>query len=172
MEAAIEDIQSDGTLNWTVAHRRVQPPEPDEDPILPFGEMQRYISELERALINLQERPVGIGHNRPPEPIEEVPLTKIDVQNITVNIDILKSQKPYNVDDKEKVNNAIGQLTSISKKLGNYFAEKGKTFIDEAIKAAGAEFGKKGIQVGAVYVICELLEKIIHSALSWFHMLF
>lgn len=178
IEEAIEDIQSDGTFDWTSANRRVQPPEPEleEDPVFSFREMKKRISELEDALAKYQERPAGIGHNGPPEPIEEEPLDRIDIQNITINIKVLKSQEPYKVNEKEKVNKALGQLDSISKKLGAYFARKGDLFIDEAVKAAGAELGKRAIQagtaVGAAYAIYEILEKLLHSANHWANMVF
>jgi hypothetical protein len=172
IEAVIEDLESDGTTNWTSAHRRVQPPEEDIDPAIPFNEMQRHISELEEAIANLQNRPAGIGHNRPPEPIEDAPITNIDIENITVNINILKSQEPYNVEDKEQVEQAVEELSTIRKKLGDYFAEKGKEFIDEAIKAAGAEFGKNAMRVGALYAASKILEKLVQAAVSWTNMIF
>ncbi len=165
IKAAINDIESDGTYNWTVASTRVLPPE--EDPQIPFDEMQKYISELESALAEIRNAPAGIGHNKPPEPLEQTPLTVIDIQNINININILKEQKPYEIENKEQVSGAFNSLKEISSKLGEYFADKGKIFIDEAVKAAGAEIGKRGTQLGAIYTAYEILEKIIQSGIQW-----
>ncbi len=81
IDAAIEEIESEG-LEWVPSSGRLQPPDEEEPPEPPLedastlhAEMLRRLSRLNKAMAQLPGVSPGIGHNRPPEPIEEFPLT-------------------------------------------------------------------------------------------------
>ena len=169
-------MQADGTFDWAPADRRVQPPEDDDkspaenvDTIRLHERMQERIRALEEALANLS-RP-GVGHNRPPEPIEDEPLNETDHQALAESISILKAQTPEPTDDPNKALDAANTLENLSKKVACYCTEKGDLFVTEAVKAFGTETGKLLPRVALWVLVGHALMQASRAAFDWLHSL-
>lgn len=148
IEAAIEEIESEG-WEWAPNSGRRQPPDEEEPPDLPLedastlhAEMLRRLSSLEKAMAQLPGVSPGIGHNRPPEPIEEFPLTIADRTEIASAIDVLKAQPVEPQDEGKAATEAAETLKSKGQKVREWLAQQADTFISETVKEAGKEFGK------------------------------
>lgn len=148
-EAAIEELDRE-SFEWVPNSSRRQPPEEDED----LGDvastqqerhalMLMQIGEIEQLLAQIPELPAGIGHNRPPEPLDIEPLNTEDRAEISSALAVLKSQ-PVKPDDGGKAAEvALARFETKREKLGNWLAKQGEIFASEAIKEAGKEVGKQ-----------------------------
>jgi|SRR5215467_5332105 len=97
-----------------------------------YQEMMSWIALLERLIAVLPNQRPGIWHNRPP-------IDKDDVNEITQAVTVLKAQ-PIEPDNARA---AGSTLKKIGERLGTYL----DTFLLEASKSAGKEFGKKLVQL-------------------------
>jgi hypothetical protein len=76
--AAVEEMERE-SWEWVPSENRRQPSQDDEDYEPPdvaalHAEMQKRITAIEEAIAHLPNETAGIGHNNPPEPIEDAPL--------------------------------------------------------------------------------------------------
>lgn len=167
----IDDIQADG-WEWTTAGRRIQPPEEDYEDYIEhlFNSMQNQISDLEKKLEEFKgSHAPSIGHNNPPSPINEMALSSTQIQNITVNLNILKEHSPYEADEKLKA--AVEELETEKNRLGDYLKGKGNAFLDEALKGTANKIGERAVDIGFWYIVFEMLKGIIETASKWMHAL-
>jgi hypothetical protein len=148
IEAAIKEIESYG-WEWVPNETRRQPPDEEEPPEPPrddastlHAEMLQRIASLEEALAQLPGGLSGIGHNRPPEPIEVFPLTVVDQRELATAIEVLKAQPVEPKDDGRAATEAAGTLQAKAQKIRKWLAKQADAFISEAVKEAGKEFGK------------------------------
>lgn len=96
---AIDEIGGDG-IEWVPANSRILPPDEDEPPpeapSKPTAElhadMQRQIRELREQLTQVEEVRAGIGHNRPPAPLNDEPLTRDDRRELSDALNTLANQ--------------------------------------------------------------------------------
>ncbi|MEZ5814856.1 MAG: hypothetical protein R3E13_09115 [Alphaproteobacteria bacterium] len=168
--AVIDDIQAEG-WEWTTAGSRIQPPEEDYEDYVEhlFNSMQSQITDLEKKLEEFKSSPApGMGHNNPPGPINEMALSNIQIQNITINLNVLKEQSPHEADEKAKA--AVEALETEKNKLGDYLKSKGGMFLDETIKGAANKIGEKAVDLTFWYVMFEMLKELIETALKWLHL--
>jgi hypothetical protein len=114
IEAAIAAVDKEEVVDWAPAGHRVQPPEDEGDSSSAddtnelHARMLERITVLEEALENLS-RP-GIGHNQPPEPLEDEPLTDAELQALLGSISLLKSQPADPSDKRSEVIEAANVL--------------------------------------------------------------
>ena len=173
IEAAIQEIQSEG-LEWVPHSRRLQAPDEEEpressldDVSALHTEMLRRISSLEEAMTQMSAGVAGIGHNHPPEPIEEFPLTVADQREITVAIDVLKAQPIEPQDDGKSATEAAETLKSKGQKIGEWLAKQADNFVSEAVKEAGKEFGKWGTRAAIWAIILDKLFSVHEIVGQW-----
>jgi hypothetical protein len=180
IRAAIEEIQSEG-LEWVPSSNRRQPPdeeeppEPLEDAATLHAEMLRRISSLEEAVAQLPNLAPGIGHNRPPEPIEALPLNFADRTEITAAVEVLKAQPTEPQDEGKIATEAAETLKSKAQKISEWLAKQADTFVSEAVKEAGKEFGKWGTRatIWSVFLAKLLsVHQIVGQWLSHIHLPF
>jgi hypothetical protein len=94
IKAAIDAVEREG-IDWVPSEKRIQidddrPQPEDMDVKTLHAEMLSRIAALEQALEKVS-RP-GIGHNQPPEPLDDEPLTAADFQALSSAISVLKTQ--------------------------------------------------------------------------------
>lgn len=143
IDAAIAELESVSS-EWVPNSRRLQPPDDDEppdeeewNPAVLHAQVQERIKDLEETLGRVARLPPGIGHNRPPEPLDPEPLDEKDRQEIATALQTLKAQ-PVEPQDKGAVAGAaVAQLESKRAKLGQWLAKQGDLFVSEAVKEAG-----------------------------------
>jgi hypothetical protein len=176
IQAAIEEIEEDGLTDWAPNSRRIQRPE-DEPPGVEssspeklHAEMLERIAELEKTLAEVQPPPVGIGHNNPPEPIDDAaPLTIEETQSVHNAIAVLKTQPIIPGSEPKEAVEAANRLLEFGKKVTGYIAAKADVFVDAAAKSAGSEFGKWTVKLAAWTMVAKLLADVGNTALQWLH---
>jgi hypothetical protein len=104
-------------------------------------QMVRGVAELKELLNDKRGPAAGIGHNKPPEPIDEQPLTPNQKQELEKALDVLAEQ-PLEPTDIAPVKAALETVNSTKKKLSDWARDQSKIFAEEAIKEAGKQFGR------------------------------
>jgi hypothetical protein len=172
IEAAIEAIEAEGVFDWAPHGRRTQPPDDQETPD-PRGptdlhrEMMRRIESLEDVLAKVSPDHGGIGHNQPPEPIEDIPFGDPDCEAVETAIAVLKSQSPAPVRVPQEVVVAADTLLSFGHRLRDYLVKQADTFASEAVKAAGSEVGKWVIRLPIWMLVADRLIALAQVARHW-----
>jgi hypothetical protein len=149
IDAATDSVEKDG-IAWVPNSRRLQPPEEDDQPqpelrdaAALHAEMQKRIAMLEETIAKLRPPPEpGIGHNNPPEPLEDEPLSAEDRRELSQALDVLKSQPPQPPDDGEAAGNAAIIVKAKAEKAQSWIARQADSFVSEAVKEAGKGFGR------------------------------
>jgi hypothetical protein len=160
------------SFEWVPNSSRRQDPEDEhEDPeITPdatqlFEEMQRRVQTLEDALANRPRPPAGIGHNKPPAPLDPEPLNAADIAEIDAALAILKQQPPEPANDVA-AKEALGKLETKREKLSEWLLRLGVVFTEEAVKEAGKEFGKWAPRAFWIWVLSSLIG-VTNAVSAW-----
>jgi hypothetical protein len=173
IDAALEEIESESDV-WVPSSGRRQPPDEEDPPEPPLedasalhAEMLRRIASLEEAMAQLPGLSPGIGHNRPPEPMEEFPLTLTDRTEITGAVDVLKYQPVDPQDEGKAATEAAETLKSKGQKISEWLAKQADTFVSEAVKEAGKELGKWGTRTAIWSVVLDRLFSVHQIVVQW-----
>jgi hypothetical protein len=140
----VEELQQKSAA-WVPSGSRIQPPTTIDDPKSPeeaFARTQQNIRALKELLSRIPEQPAGIGHNRPPEPLDDTPLDNNDQRELTAAIQIIEIQPLRPADNGQGAKEATAVLQSKMEKVRSWLARQGDTFATEAVKEAGKQFGK------------------------------
>ena len=167
IEQSINEIQ-ENQFDWAPSSSRRLPPDDDErygtDTSL-SSVHQELSSELENAKKLLGEiskaRPVGLGHNNPPEEIYDV-LDASDIESLEKDIDTLIAQ-PEAPKDKQVPLQAVQNITLFLQRAAAKAGKYLDIFLTEAAKSAGGKAGTALIGAG-IYVN---LDKIVQLANTW-----
>jgi hypothetical protein len=146
IDAAVEELQREGDV-WVPSSSGRQPPDDYEVAVEPDAkelheEMQRRIGALGNALKRTPELPVGMGHNRPPEPLDLEPLDANDRTELSSALKVLEAQPIAPSDGGKAATEALAKLETKLQKVGKWLAQQGRVFTEEAVKEAGKQFGK------------------------------
>jgi hypothetical protein len=158
IEAAIDEIEVDG-MEWVPSSRRRLPPEEDDlepvdDPAKLHADMLRRIGELEQAVEKARATP-GIGHNNPPDAIEQPTLSTEDAREIKALLAELKQQPVAPTDDGKAAQTAVDGLRQKAARLKDFITiESAK----EAVKYAAG---------GLLVWLVPKVEAVIIAALKW-----
>jgi hypothetical protein len=130
------------------------------------AEMIKQIEALEGAFVDLREqRRVGIGHNKPPEPIEPaLPLSAKELGEILKAIAVLKKQPPVPTARSSKTKAALALLTMFAHATVAYVGKQADNFVTAATKKSGEEAVK-------YILIYQLLQKLADIANQWWQSL-
>jgi hypothetical protein len=170
--AAVEEMEQE-SWEWVPNDRRRQPPEEDEPYDPPeitelYAEMQERISAIEEGLSRLPKGGAGIGHNNPPEPIEDAPVDEGERSALEQALAVLKAQ-PVEPGDKGAAAAApVAFLRIIADKARSWLARQADSFISEATKEAGKEFGKWSSRALWAFIASQLLG-LSDIAVKWLH---
>ena len=171
--AAIEAVEREA--HGGAPPERRTPPPADELPAARDraalqAEMLRRIAALERALDEASAS--GIGHNHPPEPIDEIALGPDDQQKIRRSLSVLKEQPPAPPEAAIPTLEAEARkLDGYSKRVLGWLAERADDFVTEAFKEAGKEFGKWTARLMMWKTVGALLAAAATAAIAWLHTL-
>jgi hypothetical protein len=122
-----------------------------------YEEMLAQVAVLERLIAELPKQPPGIGHNRPL-------ISEEEVGEIAEAIAILKVQ-PVVPTAPDEARAAASTLKRTGERLGAYL----DTFLSEAAKSAGKEFGKRLVQLSYWYALAHTLMGVVQSVSAWLH---
>ena len=105
------------------------------------AEMIKQIEALEREIDGLRKHQRrGIGHNKPPEPIEPEPLSAKELGEIKKAMAVLKKQPPVPILPGTEARAAVALLMNLGDRLrplaratGAYLAQQADNFVTEAV---------------------------------------
>ena len=149
IEQVFQDLDRDSS-EWVPHVRRHQPPhdEDDEPPAAtppPRAEqlhsrMLGFIADAEDHLKEIEPQldkrpPPGIGHNNPPEGIDEPPVTRKEFEELRAALEALKAQ-PVEPDEAGQTvaDEAVKTVDGIGRRIGAYVLKQADNFVSEAVK--------------------------------------
>ncbi|WP_131800227.1 hypothetical protein [Methylobacterium indicum] len=174
----VSAIERDG-IEWVPSLRRQQPPE-DDDRNSIIGSTEELHTKMLSAVTLAESRldevelyewdasAHGIGHNRPPEPIDDSPATKKDIEELRAVLAALKVQ-PITPDALQQAvaKEAHDKVQSAAFKIAAWIGGHANTFIGEALKEAGKETGKRVAQLAIWGSLATALKSVAEAALQW-----
>ena len=177
IDAAINSVEAEG-YEWVPSMRRIQYEAHDDEmgadvpasnPTDLHKTMITRLEALEAAMAALPSAPAGLGHNHPPEPIEDDPLTPAELEELRTAVTVLQSQPPEPTQSPPEAKKAAQVLASAGTKLGKYLAAKGDLFVTEVVKAAGSETGKLLVKLPIWAAILTALSAASGAVSAWLH---
>jgi len=130
-------------------------------------DMLRRIASLEDAVAQLGVTKPGIGHNNPPELIDPVPFGDDDRRVVEIAIVVLSAQSPKPETSPVEAGEAAAKLMTIGERLNAYAIKHGDVLVSEAVKSAGAELGKRLVQLPFWLSLAGLLIAAAKAAFAW-----
>jgi hypothetical protein len=147
-------------------------------PLALYQEMLRRLDSVEEALAALSGVRAGIGHNKPPEPIEFIAFDN-DEQAIKVAISIVRALPPVPEAAPLEARKAADEFARIATKTKAYAAKQGDNFISEIVKASAnataaaltlTATGGIGISY-LLYLLAERLMSAVNAIQAWLDLL-
>lgn len=162
IERAIGEIEHDSS-EWVPNFRRVtqddeleaRPPHAEEL----HAEVQALVREAREALAQINQVVAGIGHNNPPETIEDVPLSNVDRQEISAALSVLSDQPVEPSDKGASAELAAETIRSRRRKLLDWFKDKSAGAVVSAVVTTGLSFAWNHLE--------QLLAKLLTSLDLW-----
>jgi hypothetical protein len=106
-----------------------------------FAAMQERIRVLEIAISRMPPPPAGLGHNNPPEPIEDVPITSAEWGEIPQLLEVVKQQPVVPAQAPTEAIAAARTLRGIGERVLSYLGRHFEEFSSEFSKKLGASAG-------------------------------
>ena len=118
LRMAINGLE-EASLEWVPSENRILPPD-DEDGELGHSDLQvrhddmlSAATEAKTAFQDVQQQVANIGHNRPPEPINDLLPDDVQLDDVGDAIDTLQRQDAKPEDGGEEAEQALGLLTRV-----------------------------------------------------------
>jgi hypothetical protein len=159
---------------WVPSGSRLEPPVAREAPRSPrdaYERTQQSLRALKELLERIPEQPAGIGHNYPPEPLDDYPLSGDDQKELSSAVSTIESQPLEPADNGEQVKAAAAVIETKAQKVKSWLARQGDTFITEAVKESGKQFGKWMPRAFWMFVIERMLG-VTETITVWLKMVF
>lgn len=164
IDEIVRELEKDGTVHWTIASKRILPPDEDEFYQNPNDLPQQLIDKisiLENEIESLKAlKPNWIGHNNPPEMIFSEQQVFGIADQISVNLETLKSNQ-----DSESKKAAVSKLREFLRNLENIFLNKKDDFIKGLCQGVGIAVGKEIYELFPNLI--KALEDVVHIAQNW-----
>jgi hypothetical protein len=181
VEEAAKEIEREG-WDWAPHSRRVGPPEefddqpPTADEAEARAEMLTRLQRLEDAVNEMRGASSRIGHNNPPEPIDDLPLNAAQQDQIISDIRFIQNECKAPEPNAGEVEAAANRFRDLASKIGMWAAKKCDLALDELAKAFGSSLGKiiaLGISAPVAVALLKLMgaltaaEIAVHAWLSY-----
>jgi hypothetical protein len=127
-----------------------------------YAQMQARILELEKALAEIPAKP-GMGHNRPPEPLEIDPA---DIDELNYAVQVLREQPVSPPNKGEVALNAVTVIEAKASRLRAWAERRGEEFASEATKAAGKQTGTWLTGAFVLWLVDRMLD-LSHIVHAW-----
>jgi hypothetical protein len=146
-------------------------------PLTLHQEILRRLDSVEEALAALSIVRAGIGHNKPPEPIELADFD--DRQAIEAATSIMRMLPAVPETPPDEARKAADQFVRIGTKTKAYAVKQGDNFISEIVKesakatlTAAVATGGIGLSIGYVlYVLADRLMAVADAIEAWLDLL-
>lgn len=129
LEEIVDAIQSDGLYDWAPHTNRIQPEdddirdeEPDRDDLrILLTELRGEIQTLRELHVELRERPIGLGHNGPPE--DELVPSEVDLDETEAAVAEVESQLDVAQPDSALLIRARTKFTELAAKVRGWLGK-------------------------------------------------
>lgn len=121
------------------------------------------LGRLDKALSELEAHLPGMGHNRPPETIDDTSLSSLDVRNARSAVSNLQREAVRPLPDKEVINSAQVKLVEFGLRLTNWLGRRVTKFTDAALLTLAP------IAVAKATDVLPLLVEALKAALRMVH---
>lgn len=155
LEAAVEIVQEDGIFEWTAT------PSADDYDDFPdeannglqgvgddtnsaeqnFQRLQDQLVNLETLIQPLIQHSGNMGHNNPPEPIDDLPITGDDWVDMQASIEAIREQTALDEPSVEEVEERRNWLSEAARKLSGWVSGKVDAGVGAFVKVVGAGLG-------------------------------
>lgn len=116
--------------------------------------LRERISELEREL-------VGVGHNRPPEPLNVDAPDRADFENARRDISALEEEVKRIVPDQDVAKQHVSSLLAFGLKVGLWLGERATKFADASLKLLAPVLVAKA--TGLAPVLLDALQTVVRA---------
>jgi hypothetical protein len=130
------------------------------------AEMLKRINRLEEALAQLPYVTFRIGHNHPPESLIAGPLSANDIHELRGAIEVIRAQPIRPVDGGVASVETVSTLRRKAEVVREWLARQSDSFMTEAVREAGKEFGKWASRAFWLLVIDRLLS-LSETIIRW-----
>jgi transglutaminase-like putative cysteine protease len=131
-----------------------------------YRRMKEDLQRLESLLAPEAQSP-GLGHNRPPEPIETIDEFNPLLGTLYEDIGTLKAAPEIPGKNLHAIQVSSGRLVRIAHRLQEYMSEKGDVFFSELVKTAGKEAGKWIVRAVPISIVITAILNASSSANEW-----
>lgn len=132
------------------------------------GDMLKKLEELEALILAARPLHGGVGHNNPPAPIDELPISAADLDQSLDAIRSLRDQAYADEPDETQVLRGASRFRRVAAALGGWLGGRANAVVDAGLTplvtaSLGAAAYAYGLQLLAA------LESAANSVLEWFH---
>jgi len=182
IEEIAAEVQADGLYDWAPKKIGIddvvdaddgpwpplvvtEQPKSPADEEAPRREVLDRLAALEAAVEELRHQPPTMGHNRPPEPLEDVPLTPDDDRNIELAVETVRAEVQKPTPAVGEVEEGASKLRSVALRLGQWLKRR----FDQGAGAFSATLGA-GIAaelLGKLKAFYETLVGAVQAISNW-----
>jgi len=150
IDAAVQEVEGH-CIDWAPNGRRVAPLEtgpPEEagaEALEEFIEQaNRRLEALEAAMGEVPFPSSMLGHNNPPEALDDFPYSQKDEQDLKELIHGLRDDLSKTPVNAAPIDTKTEQLKFIGEKISGWLKDKGNAAVDSAVKSFGTALGVAG----------------------------
>ncbi|RVT93419.1 hypothetical protein [Sphingomonas crocodyli] len=178
MQAAADEVESDGLHEWAPNHNRmIEVDEEDVEDVLPplserIAALRGQLDQLDEALVGLGQVAPQMGHNRPPEGMrlglsdDDIREARDSVQDVRGELD---KPDPLTNGDPAVLSRAEGRFRSLAIKVRQWAMAAGKLIAAGVAAQVGAELWDDPV---ALYHKLETIAGTLNHWSSFMQMLF
>ena len=186
IEEVVAEVQADGLYEWAPRNTGnddivdavdapwpplgvSELPQPLEDETAVRQEVLDRLAALEVAVEELSDRPPMMGHNRPPEPLQDVPLTADDGRVIKVVLEVVRSEAEQPTPEVGQVEEGASKLRSVAFRLGQWLKQRFDKGADAFAATLGA--GLAAVLIAQFNTLYEALVRASQAIANWIEIL-
>jgi hypothetical protein len=168
IDIAVERIEA-RAREWVPVGSRLGLSRPQETPKSSqeaYELVQKNVQALKELLSHIPEQPAGMGHNQPPEPIDDHPLDSEDREELAIAVQVIETQAVEPSDQGKSAKEAANVIETKAQKVKSWLARQGDVFATEVFKESGKQFGKWMPRAFWMYLIDRMLS-VTETVTAW-----
>ena len=161
VEAAVQQVESGGYFFWAPAGRTIMNPDEFDDVEIEIKEnrltekIRKALDDVEAAARKVNARRGGIGHNHPPEPIDDIAYSRENEAQLFTSTRNIRNAVESDDTTEDHVEKDRKALVRICHKIARWLATKINRASDAFASTVGAAAG-----VALVDLLVDLEQKI------------
>lgn len=176
IEEVVAAVQADGLYEWAPKNIGdddivdadegpwppivvTEAPVPPADEAAARQEVLDRLAALEAAVEKLGDRSPMMGHNRPPEPLDDVPLTPHDGRTIRLVIEAVRAEAEKPKPEVGRVEEGASRLRSVALRLGQWLKQR----LDKGADAFATTLGA-GLAAALLAKLTGLYEALVGAS--------